>query len=77
LPIELYCGDRKLDVAIHMGAGRARLRAFLPRLEVVSGLIELRVTQSAGDCLEICALWTGWSSSDNEPALAQVALLKC
>jgi glycosyltransferase involved in cell wall biosynthesis len=77
LPIELYCGDRKLDVTIHTGAGRARLRAFLPRLEVVSGLIELQVTQSAGDCVEISALWTGWSSSDNERALAEVAVAKC
>ncbi len=77
LPIELYCGDRKLDVTIYVGADRTQLQAFLPRLEIASGLIDLRVTQSAGGCVEICGLRTGWSSSDNECAYAQVVAPKC
>jgi len=76
LPIELYCGDRKLDVTICGAADRLRLRAFLPRSEIASGLIDLRVVQSAGRCVEICGLRTDWAAFDNGCALAHSAVQK-
>jgi glycosyltransferase involved in cell wall biosynthesis len=71
--LELYCGDRKLELHPCEADGKALLRAVLRRREVVSGAVHLRAMLGSGEAatIEICGLRIGWSSGPAEVALEQ------
>lgn len=72
--IDVYCGERKLDLHVHESADGLLLRAVLSHAEVGAGAIRLRAAlrTSQADRVEICGLRAGRSSGGADIALEQV-----
>jgi glycosyltransferase involved in cell wall biosynthesis len=60
-PIQLFCGEARLDLVRSERAGKAMVKALLPMREAASGIVHLRVSLNSSQPLFIVALRTGWS----------------